>query len=87
MPIADVLPYLTGAGGAIAALTLGIYLLISGRLVPRGLHDEIVGQKDRQITDLTIARDKERERADAAVLAAQTTRDVLVALHKEASAR
>jgi hypothetical protein len=79
----DVLPFITGAGGAIATLVFGITLLILGTLVPRTLHDEIVRQKDQQIANLLAANARERDRAEAAVAAAQTTRDLLAALHRE----
>lgn len=77
-------PYITGAGGALVVLVVAVTLLLAGRVMPRSTHDEIVALKDKQIADLAAARDRERDRADAAVLAAQATKDVLLALHKEA---
>lgn len=85
MSFADFFPYVTGAGGALATMLFGLWLFLTGRIIPKTTHDSIVVGKDRQISDLTEAVRTERQRADAAVLAAQTTRDVLQALHREAN--
>jgi hypothetical protein len=81
----SVLPIITGAGGALVVLAIGLYLFISGKLMPTGMHKEIVSDKEKQIELLSAAYERERARADSAVLAAQTTRDVLQALHATAS--
>lgn len=44
---ADILPYLTGAGGALFALALGITLIISGVLVPRAYHQRILEENQK----------------------------------------
>jgi hypothetical protein len=84
MSLTDLLPLITGAGGGFVALIIGIYLLSTGKYIPEKTHDTIVADKDKQITDLNQAVLRERERAEAAVIAAQTTRDLLQALHREA---
>lgn len=86
MSLADLLPLITGAGGGFVALIIGMYLLGTGRLVPRMTHKAICADKDKQIADLSQAVLRERERADGAILAAQTTLSVVSALRKEASA-
>jgi hypothetical protein len=89
MPLSSLVPLLTGGGGAVAALLLGYALLLSGHLttgrahreVMRGL-DMLVRDKDHQIDTLTMALARERERGDAAILAAQVTREVVAGIRK-----
>lgn len=44
---ADVLPYLTGAGGALFALTAGIALIITGILVPKAYHQRVLDENEK----------------------------------------
>lgn len=83
MTLQDILPLITGGAGGFAALIIGMWLLGTGRFIPREVHRQIVGDKDKQISDLSQAVSRERQRADAGVLAAQAARDVLQALHSE----
>lgn len=83
MDPSQLIPYVTGAGGALVVLLMLATLMITGRLIPAATHDDIVAGKDKQISDLTQAVKDERARADAAILAAQTTNAVLGALHRE----
>jgi hypothetical protein len=74
----QVLAAIEGAGGAVVALAIGCWLFLTGRLVSGRMHRE-------RIDELKAAVAAERTRADAAVLAATTTNQVLSALHREAS--
>ena len=40
--LAGLLPYLTGAGGALAALVIGIVLIQTGKLVPDRYHQQVL---------------------------------------------
>ena len=40
--LAGLLPYLTGAGGALAALVIGIVLIQAGKLVPDRYHQQVL---------------------------------------------
>ena len=79
MSASEILAAVTGTGGALAVLLLGCWLLITGKIVPKS----VVADKDRQIAQWQQAHAAERARADAAVLAVQTTNQVLYALHRE----
>jgi hypothetical protein len=86
----DILPFVTGAGGALFVLIFGLYLFVSGKILPESVHDKAMDDKDVIITDknkqidlLTRALDRERDRNEAGVLAAQTATTVLRALHQE----
>lgn len=85
MDLAGVLPYITGAGGALVVLALWVTALGTGKQIPEKTHNEIVSGKDAQIRDLTAAVASERQRSDAAVTAAQTTLGIVAAIRKEAS--
>lgn len=82
MSVSDVLPLLTGGGGCIIALTLGIFLLVTGKLIPKGTHESIVKDKDQQIEDLVRSLSLERQRSDSATAAAQAATSVLNALDR-----
>jgi hypothetical protein len=82
----SILPAITGSGGALVVLAIGCWLLVRGTLSPKSALE----YRDKQIADLRDAlalerqrADTERQRADAAILAAQTTNSVLAALHRE----
>ena len=79
MGASDILPYITGTGGALIVLLAGCWLFVSGKIYPA----KVLEDKDRQIADLRQAIANERLRAETAVLAAQTTNAVLTALHQE----
>ena len=79
-----VLGALTGTGGALAVLLYGCWLFITGKIVPRTTMDAAVAERDRQIALWQQAHAAERARADSATLAAQTTNQVLAALHSAA---
>lgn len=91
MDVNTVINLVSGGAGAITVLVAVLIMIIAenGRLMTRVSHDEVVtglrttiADKDKQIEALTRAVDKERERADAGVLAAQNTRDLLQGLRK-----
>lgn len=82
MSVGDALPWLTGSGGCIIALTLGIWLFVTGKIIPKGTHDAIVRDKDQQIQTLVASLGIERQRSDAATLAAKSATDVLSALER-----
>ena len=87
----EILPAITGAGGALIVLACWVSILLSGKQVSKAVMDaaiallkSAVDERDKQITFWQQAHAAERARADAAVLAAQTTNNVLTALHREA---
>lgn len=89
MPVSDLLPYLSGGGGALFALAFGIALILGHKLVTNASHEEVIrgkdaliADKDRQIEALTLALARERERGDAGILAAQVTREVVQGIRK-----
>jgi hypothetical protein len=89
MSLGDIFPYFTGAGGAIFALLLGWALLLGGKIMTGRSHrevcagkDALVADKDRQITALTLALSRERERADTMILTAHVTREVMEGVRK-----
>jgi len=79
----DTILQIVQTGGAVAVLVLGIWLLITGKVVPKATMDAAVAERDRQIALWQQAHAAERTRADAAVLAAQAANQVLAALHRE----
>ena len=80
----SILPYITGAGGALVVLAYGVWLFISDKIMTRTAHERVLADKDRQISDLTSALRDERTRADTATLLAQTQAPFIAALHGEA---
>jgi hypothetical protein len=83
---------ITGGIGAIAVLGIFLSLIVAGKLLTRDAHNEIIqglrdtiADKDRQIEVLAQAVQRERERGDAGVLAAQITRDVMQGIRKAAA--
>jgi hypothetical protein len=82
----------TGGIGAIAVLGIFLTLIVTGRLIIKDSHDEvcegykaIIEDKDKQITDLTAALNRQQERADAGVLAARVTTDLVQSIRKATS--
>jgi hypothetical protein len=45
--VAALLPYFTGAGGAVAVLVAGFVLIQTGKLVPDRYHQQIVDEADK----------------------------------------
>jgi hypothetical protein len=81
----------TGGISALGVLGIFVALILGGRLITRGAHDEIVNglqstiaDKNRQVELLTQAVQRERERGDAGVLAAQVTKDLVQGLRRAA---
>src|SRR5262245_9396247 len=96
MAVGDIIPLATGASGALVVLLAGISLLITGRVLSRGAHrevvagknaeiaarDAVIADKDRQIAALNVALSRERERGDAVILAAHVTREAMEGIRK-----
>jgi hypothetical protein len=80
----EVFPWIEGAGGALVVLAYGVWLFIRRKIVPASVMDAAIAERDKQIAFWQQAHAAERQRADAAVLAAQTTNTVLAALHAKA---
>lgn len=83
MSVNEILPAITGAGGALVALAIATWALATGRVVARSMHDQIVADKNQRIAELLAANAAERQRADISTTAAQTTNQILTALHAE----
>lgn len=90
---------LEGGVGAIAVLGIFLTLIMAGRLLTSGNHDEVIdgykqiiadkdkqlADKDKQISDLTTAYNRQSERADAGIMAAKVAADVVQGLRKATS--
>lgn len=49
MAFGDLLPFLTGGGGAIVALGFGYFLLLTGKIVTGREHDRLIEQYDKVV--------------------------------------
>lgn len=49
MTVAEILPFLTGGGGAIVALAFGYVLLFTGRIVTGREHDRLTAAYDKAV--------------------------------------
>jgi hypothetical protein len=67
---------LVNGGIAGVALAVFVYLMVGGHIVPGHLYQE----KREECEELKAALASERARGDAAVAAASTTRDLLLAI-------
>jgi hypothetical protein len=74
--LSGLIPLFVNGGIAAVALALFIYLVVSGHVVPGYIYQE----KRDECEDLKAALASERARGDAAVAAASTTRDLLLAI-------
>jgi hypothetical protein len=74
--LSGLIPLLTEGGIAGVILAVFIYLIVGGHLVPGHIYQEL--RNDHE--DLKAALASERARGDAAVAAAATTRDLLLAI-------
>lgn len=70
-------------------MATGYSLMLAGKLITGISHrevirakDAVIADKDKQIDALTRAIEKERERGDAGILAAQLTREVMLGVRK-----
>lgn len=91
MSVESLTSLFTGGISALGVLGIFVALILGGRLITRGAHDEIVNglqstiaDKNRQVELLTQAVQRERERGDAGVLAAQVTKDLVQGLRRAA---
>ena len=73
------LPLITGSGGALVVMAIGICLFLSGQIVPKSTHDEMREQRDewKRTAELNAAR------AEAGIAAGQVVKDVMLTLRKE----
>lgn len=76
MELSSLVPLFVNGGIAGIFLAVFIYLVVGGHLVPGRLYDE----KSTECEELKAALANERARGDAAVAAASTTRDLLLAI-------
>jgi hypothetical protein len=67
---------LTGSGGAAAALGAVLVCFLSGLIFPK----QVVADLKAENSELKQALESQRDRADAAVAAAQASKDVMSAL-------
>ena len=96
MNIDSISGLISGGIGAVTVLGIFLTLILAGRLVTKDSHDEAlvlkdaviavkditIADKDKQIEVLTQAVGRERERADAGVLAANVAKDMMQGLRK-----
>ncbi|MGA3562617.1 hypothetical protein [Melissospora conviva] len=47
--LADIPAGLVGTGGAAGILAVAVWLILTGRLIPRTTHEDRIGDKDKQI--------------------------------------
>lgn len=76
MELSTLIPLLVNGGIAGIVLAVFLYLVIGGHLIPGHLYQE----KREECEELKAALASERARGDAAVSAAATTRDLLLAI-------
>lgn len=76
MELSGLIPLFVNGGIAAIALILFIYLVVSGHMVAGYIYRE----KRDECEELKAALAAERARGDAAVAAAATTRDLLLAI-------
>lgn len=76
MELSGLIPLFINGGVPAVTLAVFIYLLVSGHLVPGRNYQE----KHDECEELKKALNAERARGDAAVAAASTTRDLLLAI-------
>ena len=76
MELSGLLPLLVNAGVAGISLAVFLYLVVGGHLVPGHVYRD----KAEECEELKAALASERARGDAAVAAAATTRDLLLAI-------
>ena len=76
MELSGLVPLFINSGIAGIFLALFVYLIVGGHLIPGRLYEE----KRTECEELKAALASERARGDAAVAAAATTRDLLLAI-------
>lgn len=76
MELSTLVPLLINGGVAGVILAVFLYLVVAGHLVPGHIYQE----KREECEELKAALGNERARGDAAVAAAATTRDLLLAI-------
>ena len=76
MELSSLIPLLVNGGIAGTALAVFVYLVVGGHMVPGHVYQE----KREECEELKAALASERARGDAAVAAAATTRDLLLAI-------
>lgn len=93
MDLQQYLPLLTG-GGPTALLALTILAIVTGRLVPKSTHDQVIAEKDVQIRILERVADNYRqtlEKKDGLIPAqlesAQTVEKLALALQQGLAAK
>jgi hypothetical protein len=74
--LSTVIPLLVNGGIAGTVLAVFLYLVVGGHLIPGHIYQE----KREECEELKAALASERARGDAAVAAAATTRDLLLAI-------
>lgn len=76
MELSSLVPLFVNGGIAGVFLAVFVYLVVAGHLVPGRVYE----QKRGECEELKSALASERGRGDAAVAAASTTRDLLLAI-------
>jgi hypothetical protein len=77
--LSSYLPLITGSGGALVVMAIGLWLFLAGQIVPKGTYDEMREQRDewKRASELNAAR------AEAGTAAGQVVKDVMLSLRKE----
>jgi hypothetical protein len=79
----EYLPLITGSGGALVVLAIGIYLFLTGKLHSQAEFSKLEaenGQLRTENNQYRFALDTERKTVDAAVSAGQVTNQLITAL-------
>jgi len=83
---------ITGGVGALGVLAIVFSLIVAGKLWTDNAHqavvagkDAIIADKDKQIADLIAAAQRHEERAEAGVLAAKVSAEVMEGFRKATS--
>lgn len=76
MDITHLLPYITGAGGALVVLVLAVYLILTGKVVTGREHDRLLRDYDKLVqandtltSSLQACRDNNAQLLSTGVLA------------------
>lgn len=86
MDFQAILPWITGPAGAIAVLAFFHWQIMRGKLHTDSemkTKDDVIENQSKEIAEWRTAWQLERQRGDAAVLAAQTAQQVVGAFRRE----
>lgn len=84
--MADYLPYITGSGGALAVLAIGIWLIVTGKLHTRGEFDRVLEERGHYKDALETERITNNELARSGTVTSKVL-DALVEVARDRNDR